>query len=81
VPLTVPSIVLTVPSIVLTPEEYLTKSTNALDGDVTTEQRAALPTGTLTHFTRMLIDYFLRQAVKNLDKERLLLATPCKQSV
>jgi hypothetical protein len=38
------------PSFLLTPEEYLARSTNALDGDVTTEQRAALPIGTLTHF-------------------------------
>jgi hypothetical protein len=73
------SVQLTVPSFLLTPEEYLTKSTTALDGDVTTEQRVALPTGTLTHCTRIQIDCFLRRAVKNLDKKRLLLATPCKQ--
>ena len=73
------SVQLTVPSFLLTPEEYLAKSTTALDGDVTTEQRAALPTGTLTHCTRIQIDCILRRAVKNLDKERLLLATPCKQ--
>jgi len=68
------------PSFPPTPKEYLAKSTTALDGDVTTEQRAALPTGTLTQCTRIQIDCFLRRAVKNLDKERLLLATPCKQS-
>jgi len=75
------SVQLTVPSFLLTPQEYLAQSTTALDGDVTTEQRAALPTGTLTHCTRIQIDCFLRRAVKNLDKERLLLATPCKQSL
>jgi hypothetical protein len=75
------SVQLTAPSFLLTPDEYLAQRTTAPDGDVTREQRAALPTGTLTHCTRIQIDRFLRRAVKNLDKERLLLATPCKQSL
>lgn len=74
------SVQLTVLYFLLTPEKYLAKSTTALEGDVTI-QCAALPTGTLTHCSRIRIDCFLRRAVKNLDKERLLLATPCKQSL